>query len=168
MEIARKTERVPSVIFADLISCLVPEAVVSVVPSEFCAYTVSVDPNSKRSQYSIPAAITWTFLRPSRQRAEKNSGHLERLPQAVASAAVRAQSCSNCREAFSKDNYKVRHHNHRTGNFIGALCNSCNLHIRSTESDFFTPVIFHNLKNYDAHIFGGFNKCIAVKYKKGR
>jgi hypothetical protein len=34
----------------------------------------------------------------------------------------RASSCSNGREAFTKDNYKVGHHNHRTGKFVGALC----------------------------------------------
>jgi hypothetical protein len=82
----------------------------------------------------------------------------------------RESSCFNCREAFSKDNYKVRQHNHRTGKFVGALCNTCNLWIRSTETEFFIPVVFHNLKNYDAHhIFRNFNKRIAAKYdKKGQ
>jgi hypothetical protein len=48
----------------------------------------------------------------------------------------RASSCSNCREAFTKDNYKVRHHKHCTGKFVGALCKCCILQIRSTGSEF--------------------------------
>ncbi|XP_022777982.1 uncharacterized protein LOC111319486 [Stylophora pistillata] len=49
------------------------------------------------------------------------------------------------------DRYKkVRDHCHYTGKFRGAAYNSCNLRFRRPK---FTPVIFHNLANYDAHLF---------------
>jgi hypothetical protein len=62
------------------------------------------------------------------------------------------------------------HHNHRTGKFIAALCNGCNLQIKNREDNFFVPVVLHNLKNYDVHhIFRHFSKSIAAKYdKKGK
>ena len=69
--------------------------------------------------------------------------------------------CWICQEEFEKDSpsgnpseardeKKVRDHCHFTGKFRGAAHNSCNLRYRKP---WFTPVIFHNLQNYDAHLF---------------
>jgi hypothetical protein len=58
----------------------------------------------------------------------------------------RTRSCPKCNQDFSDENKKVMHHNHRTGQFIDAACNSCNLQIKSIDSKFFIPVVFHNLK----------------------
>lgn len=41
------------------------------------------------------------------------------------------------------------HHNHLTGETIGPACNGCNLNCRQAK---FTPVIFHNVRNFDTHI----------------
>jgi hypothetical protein len=78
-----------------------------------------------------------------------------------------SQTCVRCKETFSNENPKVRLHNHRTGKFVDALCNRCNLQVKDRAM---IPVVFHNLKNYDAHhVFRSFNKRIAAKYdKKGR
>jgi hypothetical protein len=58
------------------------------------------------------------------------------------------------------------HHNHRTGKFIDALCNSCNLQIQNR---LFLPVVFHNLKNYDAHhVFKYVSKRLAAKYDEDK
>jgi protein-arginine kinase activator protein McsA len=78
-----------------------------------------------------------------------------------------AQWCPRCYETFVHGNKKVRHHNHRTGKFIDALCNNCNLQIGDR---ILIPVVFHNLKHYDAHhIFKSFNKRVAAKYdEEGR
>jgi hypothetical protein len=54
-----------------------------------------------------------------------------------------AQGCPRCYETFVHGNEKVRHHNHRTGKFIDALCNNCNLQIGDR---ILIPVVFHNLK----------------------
>ena len=56
------------------------------------------------------------------------------------------QACPRCQEQFTAQNWKVKHHNHRTGKFIDALCNKCNLQSESTDKEFFIPVVFHNLK----------------------
>ncbi|XP_022794378.1 uncharacterized protein LOC111333124 [Stylophora pistillata] len=45
---------------------------------------------------------------------------------------------------------KVRDHCHYTGRFRGAAHNSCNLRFQRPK---LVPVVFHNLANYDAHLF---------------
>jgi len=61
-------------------------------------------------------------------------------------------SCYICRRSFSEDNesfFKVRDHCHLTGDFRGAAHKVCNLNLKQPK---FIPVIFHNLKGYDAHL----------------
>jgi len=86
-------------------------------------------------------------------------------------------SCGECGGDFTKSNtksnYKVRHHDHVTGQFLFPTCNNCNLTLKMPNrkrkvtqgqgpnkkpktdkeytKNFFLPVIFHNLKSYDAH-----------------
>ena len=61
-----------------------------------------------------------------------------------------AQICWICQKKYSEKDRKVRDHDHFTGKFRGAAHNSCNLQFKKTK---FTPVIFHNLSGYDAHLF---------------
>ena len=56
--------------------------------------------------------------------------------------------CWLCREPLNGD--KVRDHCHYTGKYRGAAHNSCNLKYRKPQ---FVPVVFHNLANYDSHLF---------------
>jgi hypothetical protein len=74
----------------------------------------------------------------------------------------RIEHCPYCQKKFSTEIKlrKVRHHCHKTGNFIGPACNTCNLQLKprkrkSDEKDksfnFAIPVIFHNLRGYDSH-----------------
>ena len=51
---------------------------------------------------------------------------------------------------LKKKDKKVRDHCHFTGKFRGAAHNKCNLQFKKPT---FTPVIFHNLSGYDAHLF---------------
>lgn len=60
-----------------------------------------------------------------------------------------ATVCYLCKEKFTKDNNKVRDHDHLSGKYRGAAHNSCNLKLRNS---FRVPVFFHNL-NYDVHFF---------------
>ena len=53
-----------------------------------------------------------------------------------------------CNAKYDKDNIKVRHHNHITGEFINPCCNNCNLQFKIKK---FVPVYIHNLKGYDSH-----------------
>jgi len=86
--------------------------------------------------------------------------------------------CDNCAKAITDRNRKVRHHCHISGQYQFAACNDCNLQLKprrrgrrkqnkagdkrsfqSTvdwakehyETNFFLPIVFHNLKSYDAH-----------------
>ncbi|XP_022802285.1 uncharacterized protein LOC111339828 [Stylophora pistillata] len=61
-----------------------------------------------------------------------------------------AMCCWLCGEDFKMEDVKVRDHCHYTGKFRGAAHNSCNLRFQRPK---FTPVVFHNLANYDAHLF---------------
>ena len=63
-----------------------------------------------------------------------------------------ATHCYMCEELFyeKEENwYKVRDHNHATGEYRGAAHFSCNLNKRRTTH---IPVFFHNLRGYDSHL----------------
>lgn len=60
------------------------------------------------------------------------------------------KTCWMCDGEFTDKDPKVRDHCHYTGKFRGAAHNSCNIKYRRPK---FTPVIFHNLSGYDAHLF---------------
>ena len=67
-----------------------------------------------------------------------------------------ATNCSICRLDFEfqgksrKSENRVRDHCHLTGKFRGAAHNNCNLNYKLGN---FIPVFFHNLSNYDSHLF---------------
>ena len=62
-----------------------------------------------------------------------------------------ATRCWLCDKGFTNEkDWKVRDHCHYTGKYRGAAHNSCNIQFRRPK---FTPVIFHNLSGYDAHLF---------------
>ena len=62
-----------------------------------------------------------------------------------------SEVCWLCKGKFGKKGLsKVRDHCHYTGKFRGAAHQSCNLKFQRPK---FTPVFFHNLQNYDAHLF---------------
>ena len=50
---------------------------------------------------------------------------------------------------YTKENIKVKDHNHVTNNFRGAACDNCNKQLKLSH---IIPVIFHNLKGYDMHL----------------
>ena len=62
---------------------------------------------------------------------------------------VKAKICWICQKEFGESK-KVRDHCHFTGKYRGAAHNLCNLQFKKP---IFSPVIFHNLSGYDAHIF---------------
>ena len=79
--------------------------------------------------------------------------------------------CYACGGGFKnnvKELSKVRDHCHFTGKYRGALHSKCNLRLRQTRT---IPVLFHNLKGYDSHLFitrlantPGDVSCIPQKY----
>jgi hypothetical protein len=60
------------------------------------------------------------------------------------------KNCNKCKLTYTKENNKVRHHDHITGKFIDTICYNCNIQLQYKK---FIPVYIHNLKGYDAHLF---------------
>ena len=56
--------------------------------------------------------------------------------------------CYICKKEFDKKNYKVRHHCHYTGKYIGAVHIICNLRYEIPKE---IPIVFHNGSTYDYH-----------------
>ena len=59
-----------------------------------------------------------------------------------------ATECYICGEEFEENN-KVREHNHLSGKYRGAACQSCNT--KEGKATKLIPVFFHNGSNYDFH-----------------
>ena len=57
--------------------------------------------------------------------------------------------CKKIIDPNSEKDYKVRDHDHISGEYRGAAHNLCNLHFRFKPQ---IPVFFHNLKGYDGHL----------------
>jgi hypothetical protein len=58
------------------------------------------------------------------------------------------EKCYCCDKPLEED--RLSDHDHFTGAFRGTAHNKCNFTARK---DRFLPVFFHNLLNYDAHLF---------------
>ena len=108
-------------------------------------------------------------------------GYVDMLPltREQADEYDHAVTCANCGNPFTKANHKVHHHCHVNGNYLFPACNNCNLQLKPVkcntgkkkkngnrkrvrqsteewakemyEEVFFVPIVFHNLKCYDAH-----------------
>ena len=62
----------------------------------------------------------------------------------------RSTKCHICYKPFTQTNLKVRDHCHYTGLDRGPVHSLCNLRYKIPS---YTPVVFHNLSGYDAHLF---------------
>ena len=62
-------------------------------------------------------------------------------------------NCYLCEKPLLQKNYRdaVKDHCHLTGNYQGAAHNACNLKLRINPKTDQIPVVFHNLRGYDAH-----------------
>ena len=60
-----------------------------------------------------------------------------------------ATCCYLCKNSLQKNNYKVRDHCRRTGEYRGAAHNMCNINFFSNRC---LPVFLHSLKGYDGHL----------------
>ena len=69
--------------------------------------------------------------------------------------------CRFCGNNIESD--KVRDHCHLTGKYRGPSHSKCNINVTQKQSNFI-PFIFHNLSNYDCHMF--FKKLVDKKKDK--
>ena len=67
--------------------------------------------------------------------------------------AKQQTDCNLCKKPLLQKNYRdaVKDHYHITGKYRGAAHSQCNLKLRINPKTHQIPVVFHNLKGYDAH-----------------
>ena len=58
------------------------------------------------------------------------------------------KNCQYCNVKCDKENKKVKHHDHISGDFIATVCQSCNAKIKT---DCTLYIVFHYLRGYDVH-----------------
>ena len=86
------------------------------------------------------------------------------------------EDCLYCGKPLLVNNYRdaVKDHCHLTGKYRGAAHNVCNMNLRITPKQDLIPVVFHNLRGYDAHhLFQAMAKvegksitCIQTTWKR--
>ena len=62
----------------------------------------------------------------------------------------RSNNCWICKKFIHNDDEKVRDHCHIASKFRGAAHWKCNINFQLTKK---VPLMFHNLKGYDRHLF---------------
>ena len=156
---------VPVVCYADFESILKPvrdrekNKTHEHIPCGFCFHLVSpfleMEPVLKRAENETNQ-LPQDFIRELISQVKK--AHLslpkkEMIPLSSEEWKTFHESkvCWLCQGKFGEKNLsKVRDHCHFTGKFRGAAHQICNLKFQRPK---FTPVFFHNLQNYDAHLF---------------
>jgi len=162
--------KVPFVIYADF-ECIVEEMEKDEnnrskyqqlhSPCGFGYYVASTDPNyqSKPVIYRGPNAHDKLVseLLDVQKDLVKRINHIEEMKMTPEQIKEWHEStiCHICKKEIKKK--KVRDHDHITGEYRGPACNGCNINYKKR---LMIPVVFHNLKNYDAH----FILQVASKY----
>ena len=62
---------------------------------------------------------------------------------------LESSKCHICGKEVKENELRVRDHEHSSGKFRGLAHVDCNLRFKKTKR---IPIVFHNLKNYDAHL----------------
>lgn len=75
---------------------------------------------------------------------------MTRLTESEQENFHKSTHCHICNKKFDVIFDKVKDHCHITGKFRGAAHSTCNLNFQVPQ---FIPVVMHNLKNYDSHLF---------------
>ena len=131
---------VPFVLYADFESFIVKneDGTDHHEPSGFACLRVSNFDflnNEKVYTYSGPGVMSHFFQHVRKEQELVSEILMEQVPMTHLTEQQKldydtASVCGTCKEEFSKGNWKVKHHCHVTGNFLGATCNSCNLQLK--------------------------------------
>jgi len=139
--------------------------------SGFCCYRISSEPKycTPPNVYSGPDPMTKFYdhvMEESRviSKIVSHTVPMRRMTSDEHKLHEAATECVNCGDPFSDRNLKVRHHDHVSGEYLFLSCQKCNLHLKlrkagkirkygkkNYEENVLLPILFHNLKNYDAH-----------------
>ena len=160
-----KSEKMPFTIYADMESILKPIEKCDSDPEK--KYTQKYQKHEPVSfSYYIKCSYNYKTFEPRSYRGvyamekfvemlEEDAKTLANIPSAnmifgkeEERRFSKSTKCWICRGELGED--KVRDHCHYTGKYRGAAHNKCNLKFRKPKT---IPVVFHNLSNYDAHLF---------------
>ena len=167
---------VPVVVYADFESILKPcfegNKTHEHIPCGFCFHLVSpflqMEPVLKRAENETNQ-LPQDFIRELIARVKQAHLSLPKKEMIPLSSEEwkkfrESEVCWLCKGKFGEEKPKVRDHCHFTGKFRGAAHQSCNLKFQRPK---FTPVFFHNLQNYDAHLFvralGLMDEVLSIK-----
>ena len=168
---------IPVVGYADFESilkpCLEGNKTHEHIPCGFCFHLVSpflqMEPVLKRAENETNQ-LPQDFIRELISRVKEAHLSLPKKEMIPLSSEEwkkfrKSKVCWLCRGKFGEKRFsKVRDHCHYTGKFRGAAHQSCNLKFQRPK---FTPVFFHNLQNYDAHLFvralGLMDEVLSIK-----
>ena len=149
---------VPFVLYADFESFITPSG--EHVPSGFCCLRTSKFPEHDHNiyTYSGPNVLDEFFAHVKREQNFINqilstNVDMKPLSDEERLAHDAATFCLTCEESFDIKNWKVYHHCHVTGNYIGPFCNNCNMQLkhRKFNNEYFIPLFMHNAGSYDSH-----------------
>ena len=128
-------------------------------PSGFCCYTVSDFNQFEPVVYSGPDTMERFFDHICSERDKickllKRNMPMRKLTTEEEERYRSSTSCESCEVAYTDANHKVKHHCHMTSEFLSVVCNQCNLQLkpRKNVTEYFIPVVYHNLKGYDSHL----------------
>lgn len=154
---------VPFVIYADFESLIVPQSTESNdiqkhVPCSFAYHIVCTPDNTKNKTVLYRGEdCSKKFVESIRDEAHKIYDlyndpipMIKPFPQEL-KKIKKSKFCHICEMPFdNSNNKKVLDHDHLTGEVRGLAHVSCNLKYQLPH---FIPIIFHNLSNYDSHLF---------------
>jgi len=150
-----KTEKVAFVCYADFESVLVPSGQRNVInthePCGVAVYVVSSYEGEGDNKiiepylYSEPDVMGtfFDYMLSVQQHVSCLLGKnvtMFSLTRDEQSKFENSLNCSKCGELYTVNNHKTRHHNHVTGLFIDAVCNSCNLQIHYRKHKRWNPL----------------------------
>ena len=94
------------------------------------------------------------FYRAKKEKKQWGILRLKRLTDKKYQLEAQSQeNCNFCGKPLLQKNFKdaVKDHCHITGRYRGAAHNKCNLKLCINPQTYKIPVVFHNLRGYDAH-----------------
>jgi len=142
---------VPFVLYVDFESFLVPvedsdkphssDACDVHEPSGFCVYRVSQWPEYDKSPYVFSNAKSsndlmehfYSYMMQERNEIARILGKYAPMVDLTPDQQVefdQTEVCFSCHKEFSDGNRRVKHHDHVSGLFLAACCNSCNLQLK--------------------------------------
>jgi hypothetical protein len=149
----------PYIVYADFECTLIPEGnknkFARHVANSACFYFVcSYDSSKNRLWYSVGENCVQEMLIELNTLAEECIKKMQEnqkidMTKEDKAAYYNVTTCHICNKKFNDDkNYKVRDHDHRTGEFRGAAHTKCNINYFCNR---YLPIVFHNLRGYDGH-----------------